>query len=309
MNSLGLFLIILQFLTGSVSDSQSRILGLFNILSQEHSVADLATGLNFIVGPIRHPSAPELTLGSRAVVIIDDASGKVLYDQSSTTRLPMASITKLMTALVVLDATNNQTNGIVTVASQATAETGSKMYLLENERITVHNLLRGLLIQSANDAAVALAYGTTRNQDEFIQRMNAKATSLGLTNTRFANPTGFDAPGHYSTAQDIAKLAQVALANPIIADIVTTQRLTVQDTSRTHNHTLTTTNQLLGQYKNVIGVKTGTTGEAGASFVTSAVGAAGQKVIVVLLDSPDRFGEARQALDWALQNHSWIEPL
>ena len=99
------------------------------------------------------------------------------------------------------------------------------------------------------------------------------------------------------------------MQNPVIADIVTTKKLTVADTTKQHQHVLTTTNKLLGQYQNVIGVKTGTTEEAGASFVTAAVGAAGQKVIVVLLDSPDRFEEGKQALDWALQNHSWIEPI
>ena len=309
MNSLGLFLVILQFLSGSVSDTQSRVFSMFNILSEKHSVADLAAGLNFIIGPVRHPSAPELTLGSQAAIIIDDASGKVLFEKNATDRLPMASITKLMTALVVLDATNNQTSAVVTVASQATAETGSKMFLLGNEKITVQNLLRGLLIESANDAAVALGYGTTRNMSEFVRRMNAKAVTLGLEDTHFSNPTGFDAPDHYSTASDLAKLAQAAIRNPILANIMTTKQITVQDISGQHKHTLTTTNKLLGQYQNVIGIKTGTTGEAGASLVTCAVGAAGQKVIVVLLDSPDRFGEGKQALDWALQNHSWIEPL
>ena len=139
--------------------------------------------------------------------------------------------------------------------------------------------------------------------------MNAKAKALGLDDTHFINPTGFDAVGHYSTAADLAKLTQYALANPTIAKIVAMPKVTVTDITGVHRYAINNTNQLVGKYPEVIGVKTGTTEEAGTSLITAAKGSADQVIIVVLLDSPDRFGEGKRALDWALKNHSWIEPL
>lgn len=309
MNSLGLFLVVLQFISGSVSDTQSHIFGIFNIFAKNYSTTDLATSLNSIIGPIRNPNSPELELGARAAIIIDDASSKVLYNKSSTTKLPMASITKLMTAVVALDNLNHKTDTIITVPASATAETGSRMNLETGERMSSGNLIKGMLIASANDAAATLAATTARTREQFVNQMNSKAKELGLNNTNFENPTGFDAPNHYSTALDLAKLTQHALKNPVIAQAVSTQKITLSDISQNKKHTVTNTNQLLGKYDNVIGVKTGTTEEAGLSLIAAATSRSGQTVIVVLLASPDRFAEGSQALDWALSNHSWIEPL
>lgn len=309
MNSLGLFLVVLQFISGSVSDTQSHIFGVFNIFAKNYSTTDLATSLNSIIGPIRNPNSPELEIGARAAIIMDDSSGKILFSKSSTTKLPMASITKLMTALVALDNLNYKTDSIITVPASATSETGSRMNLEAGEHISAGNLLKGMLIASANDAAATLAATTAYNRERFVGQMNAKAKELELTDTHFANPTGFDAPNHYSTALDLAKLTQHALKNPVIAKAVATQKVTLTDATLTRKHTVTTTNQLLAKYDNVIGVKTGTTDEAGLSLITAATSRSGQKVIVVLLASPDRFGEGSKALDWALTYHSWIEPV
>lgn len=309
MNSLGLFMVVLQFISGSVSDTQSHIFGVFNIFAKNYSTTDLATSLNSIIGPIRNPNSPELEIGARAAIIMDDASGKILFAKSSTTKLPMASITKLMTALVALDNLSHKTDTIITVPAIATNETGSRMKLETGERITSGNLIKGMLIASANDAAATLASTTAKNREQFVIQMNAKAKTLGLTSTNFANPTGFDAPNHYSSALDLARLTQEALKNPVIAQTVAMQKATITDISGNRKHPVTTTNHLLAKYDNVIGVKTGTTDEAGLSLITAATSRSGQTVIVVLLASPDRFGEGGKALDWALTNHSWIEPV
>ena len=309
MNSLGLFLIILQFLSGSVSNTESHLLGIFNIFDKNYSVQNLALSLNAIIGPVRNLQTEDIELGARGAIIIDNASSKVLYNKNANQQLPIASLTKLMTAIVSLDNLVVRTGTIITVHAEATLESGSRMYLVAGEKLTAHSLLKGLLIESANDAAATLSLTTDADKQQFVDKMNQKAKDLGLRDTHFANPTGFDAPNHYSSASDLAKLTQFALQNQVIADIIKTPQTTVVDVSQANRHTLVNTNQLVGKFPNVIGVKTGTTGEAGTSLIVAGRGSANQIVIVVLLDSPDRFGEGKKALDWALNGHSWIEPI
>jgi len=285
------------------------MLSIFNIFSPNYSAADFAQNLNYLIGPIRNPSYPDLAVNARAAIITDLNSDRILYAKNADAELPMASLTKIMTALVALDKFTGQLNTVVTVPAEALTVTGSKMFLYANERLTVLGLLKGTLIESANDAAMALAYTTGGDLKQFVALMNQKAQDLGLGQTHFTNPVGLDEDQHYSTARDLAELTRVALENQTFAEIVATPKATVRDISGKFVHSLTTTNKLLGQYQNVIGVKTGTTEEAGESLVASAVGDSGQKVIAVLLDSPSRFQEGKNALDWALKAYSWIEPL
>ncbi|MDD5605741.1 MAG: D-alanyl-D-alanine carboxypeptidase [Patescibacteria group bacterium] len=310
MNALAVLLAILQFLTGSFTDVNAKIFHTFNILDPHYSVENLAKNLNQLIGPIKNPSAEDIKISAQSAIISDYDSGKILLSKNATAKLPMASITKIMTAVVALEVYGDRLDTVVTVPAKALeGKNGSKMYLYADEKIAVLNLLKGLLIQSANDAARTFSYVTTGDPNQFVQLMNAKATALGLTDTHFANADGFDHENHYSTALDIAKLTQVAMSNPVFAEIVATPGATVWDVTGKFKHNLTTTNQLLKQYDNVVGVKTGTTEEAGESLVAAAVGSAGQKVIVVLLDSPDRFSEASKALDWALKSFTWVETL
>jgi len=309
MGSLAILLVILRFFTGAVDAAQQQMLGMFNIFSPNYSAADFAQNLNYLIGPIRNPSYPDLTVNARAAIITDLNSDRVLYAKNADAELPMASLTKIMTALIALDKFAGQLNTVVTVPAEALTVTGSRMSLYANERLTVLGLLKGTLIESANDAAMALAYTTGGDLKQFVALMNQKAQDLGLSQTHFTNPVGLDEDQHYSTAKDLAELTRVALENQTFAEIVATPKATVRDVSGKFVHSLTTTNKLLGQYQNVIGVKTGTTEEAGESLVASAVGDSGQKVVVVLLDSPSRFQEGKAALDWALKAYSWIEPL
>jgi D-alanyl-D-alanine carboxypeptidase len=310
MQTFAVLLAVLQFLTGTFNSVDAKIFHTFNILDPNYSIENLTKSLNQLIGPIQNASAENLKISATSAIILDYDSGRVLMNKNSDAKLPMASITKIMTALVVLDIYDGRLETVIKVPSEALeGKVGSSMYLRANEAMTVRNLLRGLLIASANDAARTFAYISAGSISDFASMMNARAKALGLTNTHFVNADGFDSENHYSTARDIAKLTQTAFGDPVFSEIVGTASETVFDITGKFKHKLTTTNQLLTKYNNVVGVKTGTTEEAGQSLVAAAVGSAGQKVIVVLLDSPDRFGEASKALDWALKSHTWIESL
>ncbi|MFH0905454.1 MAG: D-alanyl-D-alanine carboxypeptidase family protein [bacterium] len=309
MKSLALILVIAHFFSGALSAVQSQLLGAFNIFDTGTSITDFVRSLNILVGPLRNPAYPDLKLDAKSAIILDQDSGKVLFSENPDGKLPIASITKIMTALVMLDKYQDDLDTPIKVPAAATEVTGSKMKLQVGETITVHNLLRGLLIQSANDAAMTFALEIADTPDSFVRMMNVKAEGIGLSDTHFTNPTGLDETGHHSTARDIANLTRFALNNPVFAEIVAVDKLTVKDTTGKVSHSLDNTNLLIGRYRNVIGVKTGTTEEAGESLVASVEGDSGQKVIAVLLDSPNRFQEGKKALDWALKAYSWIEAL
>lgn len=306
MKTLSLLLVVIHFFTGALNSMQSQLLGAFNIFNPNYSLEQFTRNLNLLIGPIRNSAYPDLKLEAKSAIILDQASGRTLFSKNTNEQLPMASITKIMTAIVVLDNSANL-DAVVTVPREATEVTGSRMYLYENESLTIRDLLKGMLIESANDAALTLAIRTAGSVDKFVRLMNAKAAQLGLFNTHFVNPTGFDDPNHYSTAKDIASLARIALMNSIFADIVSINKATVYDTTHKFSHQLNNTNKLVGEYRNVVGVKTGTTDEAGESLVVSARGDSGQEVIAVLLNSPNRFEEGKKALDWALKAYSWVE--
>jgi len=239
---------------------------------------------------------------------MDADTGVELFAKNADERLAIASITKIMTALVVLRYRSNLQE-VITVSADAAKVTGSQMDLLENEKMTINNLMEGMLIGSGNDAAYALAEGTFGNVDRFVDAMDRYATELGLTNTHFANTYGADDVENFSTARELAILTAHAMRNETFRSIVSIQKTTVTDTTGKFKHGLDNTNLLVGKYLNVIGVKTGTTAEAGASLVAAAKGNSGQTVIAVLLNSPARFVEGKRILDWALKAHTWIQPL
>ena len=307
MKSISLLLVVIHFFTGALNTAQSQLFGAFNIFDTGYSIEQFTRNLNLLLGPVRNPAYDDLELAAKAAVILDRDSNRTLFSKNPDEKLPMASITKLMTALVVLD-NYSDTQTVISVPEAATKANGSRMYLYAGETLTIESLVTGLLVGSANDAAIALAVQAGGSIDQFVKMMNTKAMQLGLFNTRFTNPTGFDDPHHYSTARELANLARLALMNGQIAKIVATDHITIYDTTRKFKHELQNTNKLISRYQNVVGVKTGTTEEAGESLVVSATGNSGQQVIAVLLNSPDRFEEGKQALDWALKAYSWIEP-
>ena len=234
---------------------------------------------------------------ARAAILVDRASNAVLWTKNPDDPLPMASTTKMMTALVALETLSPDQR--VTVPSEAVVGQAS-MGLDPGEAVSVETLLYGALLVSGNDAAMTLAIRAAGNVDAFVERMNARAAEWGLNNTHFANPHGLDAPDHVSSALDLAALGRRVLSNPLLASIVATRSIVIG------GYSLTNTNKLLTSYPGADGVKTGTTDAAGQVLVASATRGKNSAISVVM-NSPDRFAESTRLLDFYFDNWQWID--
>jgi serine-type D-Ala-D-Ala carboxypeptidase (penicillin-binding protein 5/6) len=212
--------------------------------------------------------------------------GHTLWAHEPDRRLPLASITKIMTALVVLE--NCRTDEIVTVGKSVETETGTKLGLRPGEKLKVLDLLKAALIYSASDACAALADHVAGDRERFVEIMNRRARELGLSNTHFQNPVGHDDEQHYSTANDIAKLAKKALTIPIFAEIVSHAYDKIKVVNGKRTFKIKNKNALFGRLDGVKGVKTGYTPDAGKCLVALA-GRNGTDVLLVLLNSPQRW--------------------
>ncbi|MEA3355015.1 MAG: D-alanyl-D-alanine carboxypeptidase family protein [Patescibacteria group bacterium] len=252
--------------------------------------------------PVNHTNIQAPYLSARSIIIIDQNSKTILYQKNPDLISSPASITKVMTALVVLD--NYQLDQVVTINSLNSI--GQIMELEIGEQITVENLLYGLLVQSGNDAAYTLANLHQDGQKGFIKAMNNKAKELKLHNTQFQNPTGLDSYGHYSTTHDIAILGAIAMENKIFKKMVNTKTITITDVNNTVIHKLETINDLLGKVSGLKGIKTGWTELAGECLVTYTK-RGNKEIITVILGSQDRFGESAQLIDWTFNNHQWLK--
>jgi len=247
---------------------------------------------------------PPPKIQANAYVIMDLRSGKMLGQKSIGERRSIGSITKLITALIILD--ENNLNDIVTVPDSATKVEGSRIWLASGEKITVRDLLSGLLIHSGNDAAYTLAIFNAGSVDKFVGKMNEKAKKLGLNNTHFGNPAGLDHSDNYSTAEDIALLGSYAYRNSFIRYTVGISKTTVSSVNGKFKHELENTNILLVKDPRFKGLKTGHTLEAGYSFVgVATLPNNNASLLTVVLDSPDRFKESIALVDWAASNFNW----
>lgn len=217
-------------------------------------------------------------VSASAYVLMDADSGRVLLSRGETAEMPIASTTKIMTALVALE--SGSLTDLVAVKREHLKE-GSSMYLAEGERLTMEALLYGLMLPSGNDAAECIADWCGKGRERFVERMNEKASALGMTHTSFANPSGLDAEGHYSCAIDMARLMAYAMRNPTFAQIVSAESATV-GTRSMGNH-----NKLLGVFEGCIGGKTGYTNAAGRTLVTCAERGGLRLVAVTLHDGSD----------------------
>jgi D-alanyl-D-alanine carboxypeptidase (penicillin-binding protein 5/6) len=226
-------------------------------------------------------AAPPPPVDARAFVVANSATGDVLAQHGASQRVPIASITKLMTVTVALE--HLKLDQVVTVAPVASAVGESTINLRAGERISVRDLVKGALIQSANDAADALAAAAAHGDTaKFIDWMNTKARELGLHDTHFARPDGLDTPGHLSSARDVLKLAEIAMHNPVVREDVAERTDTIAG-----GRTLHTWNDLLGVFPGLVGVKTGHTGAAGWCEVAAAR-RSGYTIYAVILGSPTR---------------------
>lgn len=252
--------------------------------------------------PVNTTKMPAPALTARGVIVIDADSKAILYQKNPDLKLLPASITKIMTALIALE--NYSLNDIITIDSIDTEPV--KMGLQTGEKITVENLLYGLLVGSANDAALALARHFPGGEAGFIAAMNLKAKSLHLLNTQFTNPVGFDNFGQYTTVHDLSLLTAEAMQSAVFKRLVSTISITVTDIDHTVSHELTSLNLLLGQVSGLSGVKTGFTHLAGECLITF-IQRQNHQIIVVVLASHDRFGDTSQLIDWVFANFSWQE--
>ena len=227
-------------------------------------------------------------ISAKRAFLLDAVSGRVLYEKNPDERGLIASTTKIMTALIVCEQCNVLDR--MRIPKEAVGIEGSSMYLQEGEVLTLQELLYGLMLQSGNDAAVALAIYCGGTVEGFAELMNDKARNLGLRNTHFENPNGLDAPGHYSTARDLAVLAAYAMENPIFRKTVSARQLT------TDQRYLTNHNKLLWRVDGADGVKTGYTRAAGRILVSSAT-RNGRRLIAVTMDDPDDWNDHAALLE------------
>ncbi len=233
---------------------------------------------------------------AEAAVVMDLDTGEVLYGKCEHERRPPASLTKVMTGYLIARQADLQQ--VVTVSENAAATEESSLNLKADDKLTIDNLLHGALMKSANDACVAMAEQVAGSEAQFVQRMNLQACLLGCSNTNFQNSNGLPAEQHYSSAYDLAVMTRAAMQENIFAQIVQEQQYQVrwQDDRQL---LVRNTNRLLREYPGAIGVKTGTTNEAGQCLIAVAQ-KAGKRIIVVVLKSKNRFYDAVALLDYGL---------
>jgi len=247
-------------------------------------------------------AVPQVT--ARAWIVENGTNGETLLRHNADAQMPIASITKLMTVLVALDRT--RLDDVVTVAPVAAAVGESSMHLGAGERITVHDLLEGALVQSANDAAWALALHVGDGDiGRFLALMNRKAQDLNLASTHFSRPDGLDAPGNYSSASDVSRLARIVMEEPVVRSIVR------QRDAFAAGRSLHTWNDQLGTFPGVVGVKTGHTRDAGWSQVAAARGR-GLTIYATILGSPSRSqrnSDLTELLAWGLSRYRVVSAI
>jgi len=232
---------------------------------------------------------------AEASLIYDIEQNLILHQQNQNQKLPIASLTKLMTAIIILE--QHQLTETVKVGSIIQNIQPSKMNLKLNEELTIEDLLAGLLIESANDAAFVLAEHNSGDIDKFVKKMNTKAKVLGLKNTKFNNPAGFDNDNNYSTIIDLLTLSKEAISKPELINLSSQKNKTTKSISG-EQHILNSTNNLLETSFNVSGLKTGTTINAGQCLITLSQ-TDEKKLLTIVLNSKNRFNDTKILIDWA----------
>lgn len=242
------------------------------------------------------------SLSAEALYVMDADSATPLLVKNPTDRRYPASTTKLLTALVSFR--NYDLNQEFQVKEEAFT-LGTTMGLKLGERISVQNLLYGLLMNSGNDAAFVLANNYPGGYERFVQAMNLLAIELHLSQTTFTNPSGLDEDTHQSSARDLALLAREVMNTPLLRQIVGTETKTMQTASGEAVRELHSTNELLGTEPGVVGVKTGTTTLAGEVLITQ-IERNGRTLLIVVMGSRDRYGETKQIVQWVFDQYQWL---
>ncbi len=268
-----------------------------NIPQNNAEVAGIQT---FIAAPLS-AGLPLPLLTAKSILIYDINSKSVLYERNSYTSLPIASTTKIMTALVASE--HYKQNSILTVNHGATVE-GAKVGLVKGETLSFRALLYGMLLNSGNDAAYTIAENYPGGVTNFVEAMNRKAVKLNLTNTHFDNPAGFDGSNHYSSAADLNIITIEALKDVQLSRIFETKETEVFSLDKKHHHSLRNLNKLLGSVVGVKGIKTGYTPNAKENLVT-LVDREDRPIITIVLGSDDRFGDTTKLIEWIYKNYQF----
>jgi len=255
--------------------------------------------------------SPDEDLTARAAILMDAATGKILYQKEPDLRLPPASTTKIVTAILALES-GRKLKDSLTVSKSATRVPASKLYLRPGQTITIEDLLYALLLSSANDASLVLAEGIGGSVEQFTELMTKKAHELGATNSNFSNPHGLTAPDHYSTARDLAILFRYAMKNATFREIVQTRISSVSSNSVVRKKTVARRisvrnhNRLLWNFDGAIGGKTGYTAAAQKCFV-GAVARNGVTLIVSILGARDQWGDTKKLLEYGFDNYQTLK--
>lgn len=260
--------------------------------------------LSFMLGtssiPRASASPDPISTNAKASALIDVESGRLLYSSNGDTSMRIASLTKIMTAIVAIE--HGKLTDMVKTSKRAVGKEGSSIYLQLGEEMSLLNMLYGLMLRSGNDAATAIAEHVGGSEEGFVHLMNEKAAFLGLKHTQFKNPHGLDQDGHYSSANDLAKLTAYALKNDVFAEIVSTRVKKVPNPHEKWDYSYTNKNKMLAMYEGADGVKTGYTKKSLRCLVSSAT-RQGQQLAAVTINDGDDWADHRKMLDWGFEHY------
>lgn len=293
-----------KYLTWSLSALLIALSAFFPLQAQQPALAPqvlgqaverIAPAARQINPPILKADAARFSTKAFSALAIDLGTGKVLLEKNSQARWPTASLAKLMAAIVTINLVSQDV--VVEVAGEDISAPQPVMGLVAGEKITVGDLLKGMLISSTNDASITLSRAVTGSKERFVELMNLMANQLQLKDTHFQNASGFDDPLQYSTADDLAKLAMTFLKVPSFAEIAKTKQTQVTAVDGSIRHWLVSTNKLLGQ-DNIEGVKTGLTEKARGNLILLAGDGNGHKILTVVLGSDNREADSAALVKW-----------
>ena len=273
-------------------------------VSSECDISDIAVPIDSTVTDAA--IGTQLDIKAKSAILMEVNTGKILYEQNADEKLPPASITKIMSLLLVMEAIDGgkmSLEDVITASEHACSMGGSQIWLEPGEAMTVDELLKAAVIASANDATVVLGEQIAGSEEGFVAMMNARATELGMTNTHFINATGLDADGHISSAHDVAIMSAELIKHDLIKNYSTVW----MDTLRDGESELVNTNKLVRFYEGTTGLKTGTT--SGAGYCLSATAERnGLELVAVIMSgdtSNDRFNGAKKLLDYGFANYEY----
>ncbi len=298
----------------------ANLIGLYGLLALPYAVLETIDASNFSQGgtvglaravyrqnaPIRsNQDSLGMKVTAKAAMVIDRQTGAVLWQKNPAAVQSIASLTKLMSALVWLE--NNPGWETAVTVSAGDLRSGGRAYIYAGEKLLARDLFNLALIPSSNSAVMALTRATGLTGEEFVAKMNAKAVSLGMDKTKFTEPTGLS-PDNVASAADLIKLAQAAFDREEISSATVRQEFTFQTLNNNRSETVKNTDKLLNSYLRISAGKTGSLDEAGYCLISEVVGPLGQKLLIVVLGSlsdADRFQDLKALAQWAFDNYSW----